>query len=44
VETVVYGTSEQRDDTLALLREHGYAVRAGTFVNTIFVDEQRLRG
>lgn len=39
VETLVYGTNEQREGTVALLREHGYAVRAGTFVNTIFVDE-----
>jgi FkbM family methyltransferase len=43
VETLVYGTNEQRDPTIELLRGHGYAVRAGTFVNTIFVDEQRLR-
>lgn len=44
VETLVYGTSTQREPTLELLRGHGYAVRAGTFVNTIFVDEGRLRG
>lgn len=44
VETLVYGTSEQREPTLELLRGHGYAARAGTFVNTIFVDERRLRG
>jgi FkbM family methyltransferase len=44
VETLVYGTNLQREPTLELLRGHGYAVRAGTFVNTIFVDEQRLRG
>lgn len=44
VETLVYGTTAQREPTLALLRGHGYAVRAGTFVNTIFVDERRLRG
>lgn len=44
VETLVYGTNEQREPTLELLRGHGYEVRAGTFVNTIFVDEQRLRG
>jgi FkbM family methyltransferase len=44
VETLVYGTTEQRDPTLELMRSHGYAVRASTFVNTIFVDEQRLRG
>lgn len=44
VETLLYGTNESREPTLELLRGHGYAVRAGTFVNTIFVDEQRLRG
>lgn len=44
VETLVYGGNQQREPTLELMREHGYAVRAGTFVNTIFVDEQRLRG
>lgn len=44
VETLVYGTNQPREPTLELMREHGYAVRAGTFVNTIFVDEQRLRG
>lgn len=44
VETLVYGTSLQREPTLELLRGHGYAARAGTFVNTIFVDERRLRG
>lgn len=44
VETLVYGTSEQRDPTLELMRSRGYAVRASTFVNTIFVDEQRRRG
>lgn len=44
VETLVYGTNLQREPTLELLRGHGYAVRAGTFVNTIFVDERRLRG
>jgi len=44
VETLVYGTSEQRDPTIELLRGHGYEVRAGTFVNTIFVDERRRRG
>lgn len=44
VETLVYGTNEQREPTLEFLRGHGYAVRAGTFVNTIFVDERRLRG
>jgi len=44
VETLVYGTSERREPTLALLAEHGYEVRAGTFVNTIFVDRQRLQG
>ena len=44
VETLVYGTNTQREPTLELLRGHGYAVRAGTFVNTIFVDERRLRG
>jgi FkbM family methyltransferase len=41
VETLVYGTSEQREPTHELLRGLGYAVRAGTFVNTIFVDERR---
>ncbi len=44
VETLVYGTITERTPTLELLRGHGYAVRAGTFVNTIFVDERRLRG
>lgn len=44
VETLVYGTREQREPTLELLRSHDYEVRAGTFVNTIFVDRQRLRG
>ena len=43
VETLVYGTKEQREPTLELLRGHGYEVRAGTFVNTIFVDGRRLR-
>lgn len=41
VETLVYGTNAVRQETLELLRGHGYAVRAGTFVNTIFVDERR---
>jgi FkbM family methyltransferase len=44
VETPVYGTNTQREPTLELMRGHGYAMRAGTFVNTIFVDERRLRG
>jgi FkbM family methyltransferase len=44
VETLVYGTNTQREPTLELMRGHGYAMRAGTFVNTIFVDERRLRG
>ena len=43
VETLIYGTNERKDPTLELLRGHGYEVRAGTFVNTIFVDGQRLQ-
>jgi hypothetical protein len=37
-------TNAQREPTLELMRERGYTVGAGTFVNTIFVDERRLRG
>lgn len=42
VETLIYGTARSREPIAELLREHGYQPRAGTFVNTIFVDEQRL--
>ena len=44
VETLRYGTTEQVDEVTQLLTEHGYVPRGGTFVNTIFVDGQRLRG
>ncbi|MEX1369336.1 MAG: FkbM family methyltransferase, partial [Nannocystaceae bacterium] len=41
VETLIYGTARSREPIAEHLREHGYGPRAGTFVNTIFVDEQR---
>jgi FkbM family methyltransferase len=44
VETLVYGTAQRRAPILELLQGHGYQVTAGTFVNTIFVDGQRLAG
>jgi FkbM family methyltransferase len=42
VETIVEGTLVTVDGTEELMRSKGYAVRASTVVNTIFVDEQRL--
>ena len=44
VETSVYGTTALVSDTLALLRERGYAARGGSMINTVFVDLERLRG
>ncbi|MCH9679956.1 MAG: FkbM family methyltransferase [Deltaproteobacteria bacterium] len=41
VETLIYGTTKQREPIATLLAEHGYRVAAGTFVNTIFVDGRR---
>lgn len=42
VETLVYGTKEIVGDVVDLLRQRRYAVRGGTFVNTVFVDQARL--
>ena len=43
VETSVYGTTALVSETLELLREHGYAARGGSMINTVFVDLARLR-
>lgn len=42
VETKVHGVTEQVDPIAVLMAEHGYVVRGGSFVNTIFVDAKRL--
>lgn len=43
VETIVYGTHALRDDLLDFLAERDYVARAGSFVNTVFVDRSRLK-
>lgn len=42
VETLEVGTNHVIDDIVTYMRQQGYAVRGGTFVNTIFVDEQAI--
>jgi len=42
VETLEVGTRHAIDDVATFMRQQGYAVRGGTFVNTIFVDEQAI--
>ena len=42
VETLVYNTRQVVGGVIDFLRERRYAVRGGTFVNTVFVDEERL--
>lgn len=42
VETLVYNTKQVVGGVVDFLRERRYAVRGGTFVNTVFVDEERL--
>ena len=42
VETLEVGTRHVIDDIATFMRQQGYAVRGGTFVNTIFVDEQAI--
>ncbi|MBN2360865.1 MAG: FkbM family methyltransferase [Deltaproteobacteria bacterium] len=43
VETVVEGTHEQNDEIFAFLAAKGYLIRGMTFINTVFVDLQRLQ-
>lgn len=43
VETSVYGSTALVPETIALLRERGYAARGGSMINTVFVDLERLR-
>ncbi len=43
VETAVYGTTAVVRPIVELLRARGYAVRGGSMINTVFVDEARLR-
>lgn len=42
VETLEVGTSRAIEDIATYMRQQGYAARGGTFVNTIFVDEQAI--
>jgi len=42
VETLKIGTTECETEILDLMRAKDYVVRGGTFVNTIFVDDQLL--
>lgn len=42
VETLVIGTTEDRPEIADFLIQQGYAVRAATFVNSIFVDKSLL--
>jgi FkbM family methyltransferase len=42
VETLEVGTLHAIDAIATYMRQQGYAVRGGTFVNTIFVDEQAI--
>ena len=43
VETLKIGTTECESEILDLMQAKDYVVRGGTFVNTIFVDNQLLR-
>jgi FkbM family methyltransferase len=42
VETIAIGTTRIETEILDLLKSKGYSIRGGTFVNTIFVDNQLL--
>ena len=41
-ETLRYATNVAEDDVASFLRDQGYVVRGGSFVNTVFVDGRRL--
>ncbi|MBY0513802.1 MAG: FkbM family methyltransferase [Gemmataceae bacterium] len=43
VETVVNGTTGERSEVAAFLDQKGFAARASTFINTVFVDKGLLR-
>ncbi len=43
IETLRFGTKQLRTNIVDWMKKNGYEVRGGTFVNTIFVDKQRLK-
>jgi FkbM family methyltransferase len=44
IETAIYGTPKQETEILQLMESKHYAIRGGSFVNTIFIDRKRLEG
>jgi FkbM family methyltransferase len=43
VETMQMGTGRLRTETVDFLRDKGYVFRAGTFVNSVFIDDRKFK-